>query len=169
MPRQPKKSGGKTETIAVRVTPKQKYKLELQSRRYRRSISEVVSSSIDEMEINIDAKEFVESMGLDKLTEKNVSSNTSINEAMERISDLFAEGNEMDIFEALWDAEEPTRVVKLGMHFPSLLEYPIEEIAWKIIQENDAYWWGRRRKIPDYQKIREDWDKIKKQAEERAK
>ena len=168
MPRKPKESGGKTETIAVRVTPKQKYRLELQSRRYRRSISEVVSSSIDEMEINIDAKEFFESMGLDKLTEKNVSSNTSINEAMERISDLFAEGNEMDIFEALWDAEEPTRVVKLGMHFPSLLEYPIEEIAWKIIQENDAYW-GRRRKIPDYQKIREDWGKIKKQAEERAK
>ena len=168
MPRKPKVSGSKSESIAVRVTPKQKYRLELLSRRYRRSISEVVSSSIDELEINIDAKEFFESMGLDKPTEKNVSSNTSINEAIKRISDIFAEGNEMDIFESLWDPEEPTRVVKLGMHFPSLLEYPIEEIAWKIIQENDAYW-GRRRKIPDYQKIREDWGEIKKQAEDRAK
>ena len=61
-----------------------------------------------------------------------------------------------------------------GTTWPALLEYPFEELAWKIIQEDKnnkspKYWHGTHGNTPDREAIRKNWEKIKEQAKKRAK
>ena len=174
MARKPKEGGVKLETIGVRVNAKQKYGLELLTRRYRQSISEVVSAAIDdaiEKGLRVDSKVHFETFF------KRFSEPEHARASAQEMFDIFKEANsrhphvdpnEIFLFDELWDAEEHARVVNLGILWPALLEYPIEELSFKIIKENKKYW-EKDPKMPLFEKIGKDWEKIKEQAKERAK
>lgn len=169
--RKPKKGVAKLETVAVRLTSKQKYGLELLRRRYKvNSLSEAASSAIDSAiddGLTVNFKEFYKAHLLQLQPPDKAEENLQKIKGM--LDSRGIEINETNIFGILWDPEEADRVVSLGSYWPALLDYPIEELAWKIIQEDKKYWSGSRELAPNRKKIREDWDEIKKQAEERAK
>jgi len=176
MARKQKEGGNKTETIAVRITPKQRYLLDLVSRRSHRSISEVVSLAIDaEIERGLEREE---------ITDKN--SNPFFNELLVLLDKDELPSQEDILIKVFfrskknwklqldtnhyWDAEESDRLVILGRFWPALLRHPDEELTYKIIVENPRYWIIKDQSpaFPNYEKIRKDWEKIKTQTKERA-
>ncbi len=62
----------------------------------------------------------------------------------------------------IFDEDEVTCFVNLGLHRPDLLTYD-EELIWRVIESNKkGYWKGHR--VPDYDNIKTAWDEINRQA-----
>jgi hypothetical protein len=57
----------------------------------------------------------------------------------------------------IWDEDETTRFIKLCLLRPDLLTYD-EGLIWRVIESGESYWRGFR--VPNYEKIKEDWNAI---------
>jgi len=161
--RKPKNDVAKLETIAVRLTTEQKYLLEMLRRHQSaNSLSEVASVAID--------KEIKKSLTLNTDDWLNIAFYANDPRGLKKQLQKLVNDTKIhvaDIHGLLWDPEEADRLVNLGLYWPRLLEYPIEQLAFKIILENNKYW----RKVrddeePNLPKIRKDWEEIKRQASE---
>ncbi len=114
-----RKGGGaktsRSETVTVRLEPKLRYFAEIAARKQRRTLSSFIEWAIQE---ELEKVYIEESSGLD-------SRGTTVADTMHN----------------LWDVEEQTRFIKLGLFFPDLMTHE-EQILWKLIRENGAVWRG---------------------------
>lgn len=114
-----RKGGGaktsRSETVTVRLEPKLRCFAELAARKQRRTLSSFIEWVIQEELERIYLKE---PSGRD-------TEGITVAAAMRR----------------LWDVEEETRFIKLGIYFPDLMTHE-EQIVWKLIRENGALWHG---------------------------
>ena len=118
--KQTRKGGGgrlqRTQTVTVRMDPKQRYLAELAARKQRRTLSSFVEWVIAEAVPHVILYE-------DPRGEKETRTI----------------GEEQD---TLWDVEEGERLVRLGSIHPNLLTYD-EQILWKLVRENGYFWKGK--------------------------
>lgn len=61
----------------------------------------------------------------------------------------------------IWDEDEIYCFVKLCLHRPELLTYD-EELVWRVIEGNGGYW--KEFRVPDFEKIKTEWNEINSQA-----
>lgn len=108
-----KKGGGKlnrTETVTLRLDPKLRYLTELAARTQRRTTSGFIEWAIQN--------------SLSKV-------------------ELYSDFNNVimlsDKAEKLWDIEEADRFALLALKFPNLLLHK-EQVIWKMVTENTAFW-----------------------------
>ena len=145
MPKREKKKGGgsklnKTQTVTLRLDPRLRYLTDLAARTQRRTTSAFIEWSIEQS-----MREIVLKFG-------DNDQRTLADEASK-----------------LWDVDEADRLAKLAMNYPGLLTHD-EQVIWKLIIENDAFWdsgystkWDSmmmEKKIK-YRLIRELWDTLK--------
>lgn len=100
----------KTEVIAIRVTPKMRYALELHSRLQHRSVGQTVERALGQY--------------LADPEEGLVSDN-------ER-------GERHFIIDEVWSASPAVRLIRLATLYPKLLSYE-EEVAWEVICRGLGY------------------------------
>jgi len=100
-------SGAKGEVITVRLTPKLKYGLELLSRKQHRSLSSIVTWSIEQM-INAGNEGLYKEPGYIRGT---------------------------DLLNLLWDIDGADRLVKIAKHWPGLMTYEEEKLVKTIKKE----------------------------------
>lgn len=154
MEAKPGKKSPKTETLAVRIDPKEKYGLEILSRMQRRSLTSLVEYTINQ-----------------KLREYLV-----IDEPQK--SSLFKDKvyEEGCILDDIWADDEVMRLILLLDFAPQLLTFE-EGLVWKLIQDNAIYWIGKlKEKESKYiwdtsdlstlriDFVRHDFDKLKNYA-----
>ncbi len=72
-------------------------------------------------------------------------------------------GKEAYLPDLCWDPLEPDRLLKLAKFAPDLMS-DIEQVTWKVICEDKAYWENDDQ--TNLQAIRDNWDEIKLAAEE---
>lgn len=63
----------------------------------------------------------------------------------------------------IWDEDETSCFVKMCLHRPDLLSYD-EELIWRVIEAGKGYW--KEFRVPDYDKIKAEWEKINLKAKQ---
>ncbi len=135
----------KAEALTMRVSPKLKYGLELLCRKQHRTLTSVMEWALSK----------------------------ALNDTNEG---LFMDGH--NLLERLWEPDEPARLIRLAYDWHQLMTYE-EEIIWKTICENAWYWTGetnygefiwdaRDEANLNTQRVRDDWEILKKIPEEQA-
>lgn len=71
------------------------------------------------------------------------------------------DGKRVPLMDAVWDAFEQDRMVKLAMAAPELLNDD-EQKLWRVISEDQAY--VPKRGKPDFAAIRRDWKLIQQRV-----
>ena len=138
-----KSRGGKlhrTQVVTLRLDPKLRYLTDLAARTQRRTTSGFIEWAIEQ----------------------------SMNNIVVKFGDDY-QRTLADEASKLWDVDEADRLAKLAMNYPGLLTHD-EQVIWKLIIENDAFWdssystkWDSmmmEKKIK-YRLIRDIWDTLK--------
>jgi len=104
------KHQSKTEVIAIRVTPKMRYALELHSRLQHRSVGQAVERALGQFLGDPD----------EGLVAENVC------------------GERRSVIDDVWSASPAVRLIRLATLYPRLLSYE-EEVAWEVVRRNSVY------------------------------
>jgi len=135
-----KKGGGsklsRSEVVTVRFDPRLRFGLELAARKQRRTVSSFIEWAVDKALSEITVEDKMDNRGPYNIHE---------------------------LLGLTWHVHPADRLVKLGEMFPELLTYD-EECSYKTIVENRNFFWKESwtgdRVIPDFNKIRENWDAL---------
>ena len=138
----PRSANPKSVLLALRVTPRTRFGLDLFARRSGRTVSQVVAQAIDEA-IGSEAEGLV----------------------------LVPRGERapVNVLDRVWSPHEHERVVRLGMWFPQLLG-DRQRYLWQLIQESPAYWKRNSmpmRPAPDdvrWDVLARDWPSLRRRA-----
>jgi len=138
----PRSENPRSVLLALRVTPRMRFGLELLAQRDRCSMSEVVLRAID-------ARFEDAALGLQ----------------------LVAKGERKfsSVLERAWSPHEHERVVRLGVWFPQLLDTEQAHL-WRLVCETPRYWelgsTSKRRRICDvrWELLAKDWPGLKREC-----
>lgn len=108
-----RRTGGRSETVSVRLDPKLNYLTELAARKLRRTKSSFIEWAIEQ------------SLDRVKLAEEEPGHYPSIAELQE----------------SLWDVDPMDRFLRLAFGHRDLLTH-YEQVLWKLIRENGLMWQG---------------------------
>ncbi len=119
-PRVSRRSGKftRSETVSIRLDQKLRYLAELAARKQRRTLSSYVEWAIDDSLSRIVIWEGEEYPG-GPLTRTTIR----------------------DVADGLWDVVPADRFAKLALRYPFMLDHT-EQIVWKCVTENGAFWRG---------------------------
>lgn len=131
----------KTEVVAIRVTPKLRYALELHSRLLNRSVGQTVERALVQYLGNPDEGLIFEN----------------------------ALGERRFIIDEVWSASPAVRLIRLARLYPKLLSYE-EEVAWEVVCRNSGYEVSGSSSLEfpergyDLHRLEKDWPVLMKQA-----
>lgn len=138
----PRLANPRSVLIALRVTPRVRYGLELLARRQRCSMSEIVLQAVDA-----------------RLDDVRVGLR------------LVARGERQPtlVLDRVWSPHEWERISRVALFYPELLQ-DNERYLWRRIQESAAYW--KRSPVPkhpavddlNWDVVARDWPKLKRQS-----
>lgn len=124
----------KDERLAIRVSAKDKFAIELYAQKHGKTISAVAKEAIDAVLKHPDTGLFTTS----------------------------ADGREtVYVPDTCWDPLAPDRLAKLGLYAPGLLNDQ-DRLLWKVIEEDRQYWQANGEL--KFSAVREDWIKIQEKA-----
>lgn len=144
-PKSSRNKSAKTETIALRVSPKIRYGLELLARKKSRTLSSIIEWALIQ----------------------------ALNDPREGMGFYYTyEGPDTYglFLKDVWDTEESDRLIKLFKFDPTLFSYE-EELAWKVICNTEWFWdspqdkndmWHRDGERVFVELVRKHWDDIQK-------
>jgi hypothetical protein len=166
-----KQLSSRSEIISVRLEPKVRFAAELAGRQYRRTLSGFIEMAVKEMLTQICFEGYT-------MYRDNLKDATTVEDKKKDSGDLDPSYfSMMRIAERVWDSDEIDRTMKLARENQELLTLE-EKRIWKVIQNDEKYWEptgeemineaGEFREKMDLriELVREDWEEIKKRAEE---
>lgn len=141
----PRKSASnpRSDLVAIRITPKMRFGLELLAKQYDRTLTDTVILAINNFFGTEKAGLFLEpQVGYDR---------------------------PVNVLDIVWSPQEHERFALVAIYYPELLS-DNEDYLWRVIKRSDKYWKGRenrQRPTPDdfnFEALLEDWKELKKQA-----
>lgn len=142
MPR-PRSANPKSVLLAVRVTPRTRFGLDLIARRSGRTVSQVITHAVEQT---------IE----------------SANQGLVAIPT--GEHAPVKVVDRVWSPHEYERVVRLGLWFPGLLNEE-QQYLWRVVRETPMYW--RHGKCPrrptageiHWEQLADGWGALKERAQ----
>lgn len=138
----PRSANPRNVLLAVRITPRTRFGLELLARHSGRTVSQVVSRAIDDALGGRDE-------GL-MLTPRD-------------------ERTPVPVLDRVWSPHEYERLVRMGLWFPELLD-DVQRYVWRVVQESPRYW--KRARVPKHPEpddlrwdvLAKDWSALTRNA-----